>query len=413
MKVNGIIAEYNPFHNGHLQHMLCARRRNKADYTIIAMSGNFVQRGAPALIDKYDRARMALSCGADLVLEIPACYAASSAEFFATGAVSLLDKLGVVTHLCFGSECGDIKLLSKIAQIFLQEPAGFRIAMQDLIKQGQTYPSARTWALLQYDPSLSAHKDVLSMPNNILGIEYVKSLICRDSNMIPDTTPRVGSDYHDKRLGINQSSALAIRQAILSGQDKDTLAEQIPQPAWPILAEALDQKSDMKIDDFSGILHYKLLAERESGYTKYLDVSEALSDRIRNHLYEFESFGSFCERLKSKEMTYARISRCLSHILLDIQTQDLERFRELDHAPYARVLGFRKSAAPLLTAIKEHTSIPFVTKLADADKELSAPAMELLKKELYRSELYYSVLSVKNRTSMRNEYSTPLVILED
>lgn len=413
MKVNGIIAEYNPFHNGHLQHMLCARERNGADYTIIAMSGNFVQRGAPALIDKYDRARMALSCGADLVLELPACYAASSAEFFATGAVSLLDKLGVVTHLCFGSECGDINLLRRIARIFLEEPDGFRTAMQDFLRQGQSYPSARTWALLRYDPSLSAHKDVLSMPNNILGIEYVKSLIRRDSNMIPDTTPRVGSDYRDKRLGINQSSALAIRQAIFSGQDREALERQIPNPAWQILAEALDQNNYAKIDDFSGILHYKLLAERESGYTGYLDVSEALSDRIQNNLYEFESFQAFCDRLKSKEMTYARISRCLLHILLDIRAQDLDGWKKMDHAPYARVLGFRRSAAPLLTAVKEHSSIPIVTKLADADKNLPAPAIELLKKELYMSELYYSVLSVKNRTPMRNEYSTPLVILED
>lgn len=412
MKVNGIIAEYNPFHNGHQHHLEFAKERNHADYTIIAMSGNFVQRGAPALLDKYSRAQMALSCGADLVLELPTCYSASSAEYFATGAVSLLDKLGVVTHLCFGSECGDNDALKKIATIFLEEPEEYKEALQSFLKQGHTYPSARTWALLQYDPSLSAYKDILSMPNNILGIEYVKALMRRGSKLIPDTSRRVGSDYHDKRLGTNQSSALAIRQAIFSRQDYDFLESQMPGSAYKIMAENLKQAYYIKSDDFSNILLYKLLADREEGYTGYLDVSDELSDRIRNNLYHFGSFENFCDLLKSKDVTYTRISRSLLHILLDMKKETLEHYKTLDYIPYARVLGFRKSATPLLSAIKEHSSIPLVTKLADADKQLSPSALAMLKDELRMSEIYAGVAAIKTQQTMQNEYSTPIVILE-
>ncbi len=412
MTVNGIIAEYNPFHNGHQQHLQCAKERNHADYTIIAMSGSFVQRGAPALLDKYSRARMALTCGADLVLELPACYSASSAEYFATGAVTLLDKLGVVTNLCFGSECGDHDVLLQIAGILLEEPEEYRTALQSFLKQGQSYPSARTWALLQYDPSLSAYKDILSMPNNILGIEYMKALLRRSSRIRPDTSLRIGSDYHDKRLGDNQSSALAIRQAIFSRHDYEFLESQMPGNAYRIMSDALKRACYIGSDDFSGILLYKLLSGRQEGYTQYLDVSEELSDRICNHLCHFGSFEHFCDLLKTKDMTYTRVSRSLLHILLDIKKETLERYRSLDYIPYARVLGFRRSAAPLLAAIKENSSIPLVTKLADAEKQLEPPALDMLREELRISEIYFAVASIKAQQTMQNEYSTPIVILE-
>ena len=204
MKVNGIVAEYNPFHNGHAYQMKHAKEATGADYTIIVMSGNFMQRGAPALLDKFTRAKMALECGADLVLELPTCYAASSAEFFAKGSVALFDKLGVTTNLCFGSECGNIDTLSRIAEIFYTEPEPYVESLRCNLKKGMSFPIARTWALLQYAPSLSDDKDVLSSPNNILGIEYLKALMSRNSKIVPFTTTRVGADYHDKRLGTNQ-----------------------------------------------------------------------------------------------------------------------------------------------------------------------------------------------------------------
>ncbi len=412
MNVNGIIAEYNPFHNGHQYHMESARARNGADYTVIVMSGNFVQRGAPALLDKFDRARMALSCGADLVLELPTYYSTSSAEYFATGAVTLLDKLGVVTHLCFGSECGETEVLAQIARILLDEPEDFKQSLQNFMRQGYTYPIARTEALLRCAPALSAYKDILSKSNNILGIEYLKCMLRRDSSIIPDTTPRVGSDYRDKRMGINQSSALAIRQAIFSKQDADFLRKQMPESAYQVMSQAIREDRYLDNDDLSNILHHKLLAEREDGFTQYLDVSDALSDRICNNLYQFESYRGFCDLLKTKDMTYVRISRCLLHILLNIRKDRLKHYKTMDYIPYARVLGFRKSATPLMSAIKENSSIPLVTKLPDAEKTLYANAKSVLQEELCINELYYSTMSIKTRCPMNSECSMPLVILE-
>ncbi|MBQ4536297.1 MAG: nucleotidyltransferase [Lachnospiraceae bacterium] len=411
MKVNGIIAEYNPFHNGHKFHLEDAKDRNHADYTIVVMSGNFVQRGAPALLDKYSRARMALLNGADLVLELPCLYATSSAEFFATGAVSLFDKLGVIDHLCFGSECGDISILERIARILLEEPESYAKLLRSYLKQGLSYPVARTNALIQYDPSLSGYKDVLSSPNNILGIEYLKALIRRNSRIQPDTTLRIGSSYHDKRLGKNHCSALAIRHAIFSEHNKDFLREQMPDTAYDILKSALDTSVLFQANDLSAALHYKLLSEKETGYSGYLDVSQELSDRIRNSLYNFTDYDSFCDLLKSKDMTYTRISRCLLHILLGMTNNDMALGKELDYVPYARVLGFRKDSSALLTAIKEKASIPLITKLADAGNILDEKAFSFLQNEIRMNDIYLSMTATKTGNPATNEYSTPIVIL--
>lgn len=411
MKVNGIIAEYNPFHNGHMYQLNTAKELTGADYTIIAMSGNFMQRGAPALLDKYSRAEMALLNGADLVLEIPAYYAASSAEYFATGAVTLLDKLGVVNTLCFGSECGNTHILRQIATLLSEEPEEYQELLRHYLRNGFSYPTARTSALLRYDPSLSDYRDVFSTPNNILGIEYIKALLRRKSSISPSTTLRVGSDYHDIRLGVHQSSAKAIRQAIYAGQEAVNLIGQMPESAHRIMNESMQETRPVTLNDLSSILHYKLLQEQEQGYERYLDVSSELSDRIRNSLYEFTGYEAFCDLLKKKGMTYTRISRSLLHILLDMDNGTMQFYRQLDYIPYARVLGFRKESTPLLTAIKENASVPLITKLADAEQILDTDAYRMLKEEFRINEIYQSISAICNRRPMVNEFRRPIVIV--
>lgn len=411
MKINGIIAEYNPFHNGHKYHLEDAKKANNADYTIIAMSGNFMQRGAPALLDKFKRAEMALQNGADLVLEFPIYYAASSAEYFATGAVTLLDKLGVVTNLCFGSECGDLDVLQKIAEILINEPAEYASTLRNNLRRGMCYPLARTDAMLQYEPSLRQSRDVFSSPNNILGIEYLKVLLRRNSSIQPFTTMRVGAAYHDKRMGEKQSSALAIRQAIFSREDTEYLSIHMPPTAYELMISHLQQNPPTHVDHFSSALLYKLLSESAHGFEQYLDVSSDLSDKICKNLYQFTTFSSFCDLLKSKEMTYTRISRCLLHILLNMKKSAMETYIAMDYVPYARVLGFRKDATPLLSAIKEHSSIPLVTKLADADKILPEQAHEMLKNDIQINSIYESTAALKAKRPIRNEYRTPIVIV--
>ncbi|MCD7836812.1 MAG: nucleotidyltransferase [Lachnospiraceae bacterium] len=411
MKVNAVIAEYNPFHNGHKYHLDASVQKTSADYTIIVMSGNFVQRGAPAIAEKYLRARAALLNGADLVIELPVFYAASSAEYFATGAVTLIDKLGVVDALCFGSECGEISVLNRIAQILLNEPEEYRAYLKNYMRLGHSYPISRTNALIQYDPSLSDWRNVLSTPNNILGIEYIKALSRRKSSIIPTTTIRAGSDYHDIRMGKNQSSANAIRVALSSGQDMDFLHGQMPDSAFEILKKGLSEIPMMISDDFSESLYYKLLNEKNTGYTKYFDVSPSLSDRILKHIYEYKSFSEFCNILKSKDMTYTRISRCLLHILLDMTNESFEECKALGYTPYARVLGFKNASSPLLSSIKKNSEIPLITKLADAKAVLSDGAFRMLENELRMNNIYLSAAALKSGTNLKNELSTPIVIV--
>ena len=411
MKVNGIIAEYNPFHNGHKYQMDVSRRMTGADYTVVIMSGDFVQRGAPALLDKHRRAEMALRCGADLVLGLPAIYSASSAEYFAMGSVSTLDKLGVVTHLCFGSECGNVEVMTKAAHILVEEPEDFSATMRQYLKQGVSYPNARNWAMFLNYPFLQAYRDVFSTPNNILGIEYIKALLRRNSGMEPVSVLRTGAGYHDRMTDTEYCSALALRQALFTGQTPDSIKSQMPAEAWRILQQAMEESSFICSNDFSDLLYYKLLLEREQGYQKYLDVSDDLSDRICNNLAYYRDYDNFCDLLKTKNMTYTRISRCLLHILLNIRQDDVEFCRRQDYAPYARVLGIRKDAHELLGAIKEQSSIPLVTKLADAENYLDADAMHMLKQDILISHIYRSVTPHFKERNAISEYSIPIVTI--
>ncbi len=413
MTVNGIIAEYNPFHNGHLYQLEESRRLTNADYTVVIMSGDFVQRGAPALICKHARAKMALGCGADLVIELPVLYAAASAEYFAAGAVALLDKLGVVTHLCFGSECGNDALLWRLARALSEEPEEYRTALKQFLKEGAAYPCARSRALdaVRSLELPEGWREILASPNNLLGMEYIRALLKRNSSITPVTVKRLGAGYHETMHG----SALAIRQTLRQGADRENAKKAVysdmPPKAASILLDQLKERPPMHGDALSSILYFKLFRESEYGYEKYLDLSSDLSDRIQKMLGSFTGYEAFCQLLKTRNMTYSRISRCLLHILLDIEKEHMELGRSLDYAPYARVLGFRKEALPLLTAIKRHSSIPLVTKLLRGQKSLPEDACRLLNLDIRASGIYNGVLWSGSGRPAPSEFSTPLVLL--
>ena len=411
MKVNGIIAEYNPFHNGHKYQLTESLQRTNAQYTVIVMSGSFVQRGAPALVDKYCRTEMALLNGADLVLELPVLYSTASAEYFATGAVALLDQLEVVTDLCFGSECGDAQLLRQIAEILLEEPKAYTRSLKQYLRQGLSYPNARTEALMQNYPFLNQYKSVFSSPNNILGIEYIKAILKSSSSMKPVTIQRAGAGYHSRFPEEEQCSALAIRQALYAGTDEGFLKNGMPENAAKLLSKQLKKTGFVRSNDFSDMLYYKLTTEKNSGFEKYLDVSADLSDRICRRLDDYKNFDGFCDILKTKEMTYTRISRCLLHILLDIRKSDMERAKAMGYAPYARVLGFRRAASPLLGEIKEHADIPLVTKLADAESFLGRGALDMLRQNIKIAQIYNGVAAHRADLTPANEIATPIVIV--
>lgn len=399
MNVVGIIAEYNPFHNGHLYQLECARKNTHADYTIVVMSGDFTQRGAPALLNKYDRAQMALFNGADLVLELPVCFATGSAEYFAKGAVSLLSSLGVVTHLAFGSECGDIEALKDIAAVLAQPSTELLENIGELMKKGCTYPQARIRSIESLYPEVSHRTDLLSSPNNTLGIEYIKSILQDDSAITPVTVKRFGSDYHEKRLSNDFSSALSIRQTLVDTCDPDKVRCQLPDAAYQVLNDRFSHSCPVLIDDFSQMLYYKLIEERFRGYAQYYDVTGDLSDRIVNNLEAYTDATTFSFYLKTKEMTYTRICRSLLHILLGITKQDIAYIKEQSgYASYARVLGIRESAAPLLKEITDNATIPLLLRNTDLNTfklNTDSGQKRLLELDLNASYLYEAVSAHK------------------
>ena len=411
MKTVGIIAEYNPFHNGHAYQIAKAKEMTGADYCIIAMCGDFVQRGAPALADKYLRAETALKGGADLILELPVYYALGSAEYFASGAVALFDRLGIVDTLCFGSECGDIAILSEFADSLLAEDHVFKEALDRHLRMGYAYPSARNAALRASAPHLTPYMHVMTTSNNILGIEYCKALSKRNSSIRPYTTHRAGSSYHDASMLNTFCSALAIREAIDASGNLSEVTKLMPPVAFDLLSSQFGKSCPIHADDFSLPLHYQLLSEQPEGYTSHPDIDQDLSDRITNMLPSFRGFTDFCEKLKTKNRTYTRIARSLMHILLQIRKEDLLIFQAEDYIYYARILGFRHDATPLLTAIKAHGSIPLLSQLSDADALLPENGRKLLAKDIYASQIYHSLVQNKfpDTPYDGNEYTRPIL----
>lgn len=387
MRIVGLIAEYNPFHNGHKYHIEKAKEITDADMAIVVMSGNFVQRGAPAIMPKHLRAKSALLSGADLVLELPVRFATGTAETFAYGAVSLLHQLGCVDCICFGSECGDITKLKRFAKILADEPDEYKKLLQEYLKSGLSFPLARQKAL--------GENEVLNKPNNILGIEYLKALYRLNSSMEPFTITRIESSYHDTTLSNRYSSASAIRESFKDTIEWKLLTDQIPPKSLDILRRDFGTRFPVVANDFSLLLKQRLLMESVATLAEYEDVSESLANKITKLRNQFVSYEQFCELLKTKDLTYTRISRALLHILLNIKKIDSN-----EGPTYARVLGFRKDSASVMTAMKDTTSIPLVTKLADA---------QISQEDIFTSDLYESVITEKFKTPFINEYEHQII----
>ncbi len=407
MKIVALIAEYNPFHNGHLYHMEKAKEAAGADAALVVMSGDYVQRGAPALIPKRLRAQMALECGASAVLELPVCYATGSAEYFAAGAVALLDSLHCIDAVCFGSECGDLRTLSPIARILADEPDGYKSALRAYLREGHSFPKARQMALEAYAPG-SCDNNILSRPNNILGIEYLKALYHSGSKIEPCTIRRAGSGYHEDTLSEGYASASAIRNALsLHGDDASDplsrLQDHLPSPSLRILSEAFHTRYPVFADDLSLLLKYRLSSETAISLARYMDVTEGIANRIMRNLNRFLSFTQFCDLLKTKELAHTRISRCLLHILLGITDADMEAYKKNGLCQYARILGFRRDKDEILSHLKKSAAVPLITKLT-RQEALSHTGQAMLQTEIAASGLYESVITDKYKTPFIHEY---------
>ena len=407
MKTAGIIAEYNPFHTGHEYQIKYVKEKLGADFVVIAMSGNFVQRGTPALFSKYVRAEMALKGGADLILELPVSSSTASAELFAKGGVQLLDGIGVTDILCFGSECGDTRILMELAKLLVDEPPEFQAALRLNLKEGMTFPKARSQALTEVLPEPWKYQQVLSSPNNILGIEYCKAILREKSSISPVAIKREGNDYHEKSLAENIfPSASAIRKAIMDTYNARTLENFLPESCRDVFFQTVSDHNYLLENDLDLIYRYRLLQETEELLCSYLDMSHSLARRILSCRNQYETFSQFANQLKTKDITHTRIQRALLHMLLHIHNVP-------EQIPYARVLGFRKSSASLLGEIKKHSRIPLLTKLSDASKVLqeNPHSLDLLEETTFSSNLYENILAQKKNASCIHEYQKQIIVL--
>ena len=392
MKVVGIIAEYNPFHKGHQFHLSRARELTGADYVIVVMSGNYVQRGTPAMFDKYTRAETALRSGADLVLELPVSAATGSAEYFAFGAVKLLTDTGIVTDLCFGSECGSLIELQKLADILAEEPEDYQSLLRKYLKEGMNFPAARAHAMKDFAPEFAS--DLLDTPNNLLGLEYLKALKRLHSTILPHTIQREGNAYHDITVIDGRSaSASGIRDTLMKNQGvfTDEILQQLP---FLELYKDYEGLPPITEDAFSLLLLQKLRILQDQPLDAYFGVSAELSNRIWNRLDEFSSFSDFTDLLKTRELTRTAVSRALLHILLDI--------RKYVPADQFRVLGFRKSSGILFKELNTHGKLPVVTSLSQAG---------IPPEEVYADHLYESVRSLLHGQPFRNEYRRKMLVV--
>ena len=321
MKAVGLITEYNPLHNGHIYHLNRAREISGADVVIAVMSGNFVQRGEPAIIDKYSRAKAAIDSGINLIVELPTFYALSSAENFARGAVLTLESLKA-DCIVFGSECGDISALEKCADIFLNEPDDYRAHLQADVAAGLSYPKSRRNALENtYGKSLA---DITDTPNNILGIEYIKAIKQYALSIKPFTAKRIETGYHDTSLDNTIASATAIRKGILDilQNGDDCLSSYMPKPMADAVKDSLNICTPIVPHDFSSILNYKISLimlkcnNKKTEFCKelcrYIDVTPDIANRLYAVHKDNMTFSDYADALKNKQYTMTRIIRLSS-----------------------------------------------------------------------------------------------------
>ena len=333
--------------------------------------------------------------------------------------------MGCIDYLCFGAENADLSQLNKIADILVDEPRSYQDALNIYLKEGKNFPAARILALKSYlsaessDAALQTEQltSLLSTPNNILGIEYLKALKTCGSQITPYPILREGAGYHDTDILLKNASASAIRQTLKqagssgSAPDFASFSAAMPQEAFRIFSEYLASSTYLEADDFSGILNYLLLFYPAEVLAAFADCNIEIANRLKKNRSEFSSFTQFAALNQSRDITYARMSRIFTHILLHMTAEDYKQAKQLGYVPYLRPLGFKKSSSGVLSEIKKHTDIPLIGKLANARQTLSDDACRLLEKDIFAADLYEQVLAQKNRTIPRNEYTREIVLL--
>ncbi len=372
MKILGIVAEYNPFHNGHLYHIKQAKKIS--DFIIVIMSGNYVQRGEPAIINKYLRTRAALQNGIDLVLELPIYFATSSAEIFAYGAIKSLHATGIIDTISFGCECNDITILTKISDM------KNKFDIKKEMSNGKSYPLAFQNFIAKNLPGY----EKFILPNNILALEYLTAL--KKINWHPQIYPvkRKIAMHNENELNVNFSSAYAIRNAIKNGKN---VAKFLPYQ--------FDFQNYTDINNASNILHYLIATKKLTN--NILGINEGIENRIKKAAQNNFLISDIIQNTNSKRYTNSKISRIILHAILDMQKNDFAT-----EPKYLRVLGFRKQSQILLTMISKKSLLPLITNLKNSNL--------IPQKEIASSDLYFNFMQAQKFFPQNFEYTQPLVI---
>ena len=388
--VLGIVAEYNPFHNGHLHHLTESQKLVEADYTIAVMSGNFTQRGDASIIDKWSRTQMAIENGIDLVIELPTIYAISSAENFASGAVKILDSLGIVDFMSFGSECNDISILSEVTDVLTNEPSEYKTLLSHELSRGVSFPKARERALMMYLNDIRRFNNVLSSPNNILGIEYLKALDRQKSNIHPITIKREGSAYNDDSIPLDSgfASATSIRN-LCQSHDISILQNFMPETSFNILQDCLENGHIVRnISELDKTIIYTLRKMSIDEIANLPDVSEGLEFAIKSAVNQCNTITELLSIINTKRYTQTRLKRIFLYALLGITKKDMQISKTTK--PYIRILGFNSKGRKLISEISKHnrklTIISSVKKFMDSNSNKNLKLM--LEKDIWATNVY-------------------------
>lgn len=387
-KVLGIIAEYNPFHNGHLFHLNESKKLTGSSYTVAIMSGNFAQRGNTSIIDKWSKAKSAIECGVDLVVELPVLYSTSSAENFAEGAIKILDSLKVVDYLSFGAETADINLLNNIATVLNEEPKEYKSLLSEELKKGLSYPKARENALMIYLNDIKKYSNVLSSPNNILGIEYIKALKKYNSIIQPIAMPRHESGHNDLNYHGNIASSTAIRN-ITKNNGFDILRKLMPEPSYTNLIKNIKVGHvvpDLSVFEKEIIFNLRKMSIYD--ISQLPDVSEGLEFAIKNAANSCNSLVELLNIIQSKRYTQTRIQRILLYSLLGITKKDIAISKKTQ--PYVRVLGFNEKGKYLISEVaKANPKLNIITSVKKfTDKNLNRNLKSMLEKDIWATDVY-------------------------
>lgn len=408
-KVLGIIAEYNPFHNGHLYHLTESKKAVNAGYTVAIMSGNFVQRGDTSLTNKWVKTKMALQNGVDLVIELPTIYSVSSAENFASGSVKILNSLKIVDYLSFGTELCDVNLLNEFAEVLYTEPKEYVSILNHELGKGFSFPKARENALLMYLNDIRRYANILSSPNNILAIEYLKALKQENSSIIPFSIKRNKVDYNSTEIVDGFASATAIRKIALTN-DVWSLRKAMPMPSFDLMYDQLRAgKTVPNLSRFEHEIIYNLRKMTLEEIADLPDVSEGLENLIKNAANSCNTIQELVSIIKSKRYTETRIRRILVYCLLNITKKDMLNSKKIN--PYVRVLGFNVRGKELISAIAHsNPKLDIITSPRRyLDESNNKVLKAMLEKDIFATDIYTLGYDFDSFSNL--DFTTPVIDL--